>query len=623
LVLAVLLAVAYAQGGMELRMAKSADADLDPLEIRDSDATNAMRMSGMPDDDMHEEQAEMMTSANEDAMEAGGHGEAMQLSGSSLKNVEADDADVDEDEAVSTDMTEDGATNAVFSQKAAELAHSREQMANSQETANQQMRDAKRLIKEAYSKQAFLNTLQKQVLEQNAAVDAQKHQLKAKEAEIELMRSELERKMAEATREAGSAQSRMSVSAAIQTQMKDLDGKKKDVEKTEADQSAQLHKTKASLEKMKADIEAKDRDVTKKETDRKKLFVELNALKKSSDQHENELRKHEELVKKQQADLAAREAELAAHEASLKDKEAALKSEEAALAHTHHAPTHAEIERMVESQNAIQTDLSVTKDLSELPPVAKHLVEKDDLTWETQFAKQPDPPVAAKPHLVVSQPPAALSIKQEEPTSRSIESRMDERPSTYGEKLLAGQAYSAAFNPASGDRDPDGKCRNSRGDLIPCTAYAVDKSLLPNIVPTLSDLGEEYDTWAGPCVLKCAYHKGPTSAAGPKNIEEISIEIQTGLTNHTYGCPRSNNGYPFLSCSLMVDGSDACRSTCVFDGDANPLKPKMFGLGAPLNQPMNMTAFRSLAHSTYSVETDKGCKSSMKADPLVSCEVRL
>jgi len=68
-------------------------------------------------------------------------------------------------------------------------------------------------------------------------------------------------------------------------------------------------------------------------------------------------------------------------------------------------------------------------------------------------------------------------------------------------------------------------------------------------------------------------------------------------------------------------------TTCVFDGSANPLKPSQFAIGKRLTGPgefqFDPAEFQSYLSSTYQVKTQSGCKSTMRADPLVACEVQL
>jgi hypothetical protein len=617
------------ESGMTLRGTVGGSDDLAPLEADPSaEDTATMRMSSVPDDDMHEEDAQTMASSQEDGLDVGGHGESMQLSGTAIKNTDdAADAEDESDVRVSEDMSsEASAVGAVFDAKTSELASVREQIEASKEATEQQMRDAKRLIKEAYSKQAYLNNLQKTLLQQSVSLEQQRHELAAKAEELDAKHNAMESQDAEKTKQAAQTAAQKSMTSAIQTQMRDLDEQKKAIDHKSAQGMNDLQKTKEHLERLKTEVDRKEADIEKKETDMKKLFVDLSGLKKASERHQASLREQEKSIKQQQSEIAAHDAELAKKEKMLREKEEELKAKEEMLRRGHHG--HAAADRLAETQMALQTEMALGKPLSELPNGAD-IGPIDDTAPEEHIKEQAVNYTVPKPKLVVTNKPNKTEIIAVDRTSRSIETRMDQRPSTYGQKLLVGQAYSAAFQP-KGDgehADPDGRCRNSRGDIIPCAMYTdVDRSQLPQIVPTLSEYGD-IDAWHGPCVLKCAYHKGVTNhsgtGAGPKNIEELSIEIPTDGPSNTYACPRTNNGFPFLHCSLLFDGSDKCESTCVFDGGANPLKPSMFGIGHPLNSRMNATDFRTFAHSTYEVATNSGCKSSMKADPLVACEVRV
>eukprot|EP00298_Acanthocystis_sp_HF-20_P028576 c7348_g1_i2.p1 GENE.c7348_g1_i2~~c7348_g1_i2.p1 ORF type:complete len:320 (+),score=139.40 c7348_g1_i2:38-961(+) len=274
----------------------------------------------------------------------------------------------------------------------------------------------------------------------------------------------------------------------------------------------------------------------------------------------------------------------------------------------------------------IELDAGIEKDLSELPAeAAQELGYYNTDIYATQpkvIVPSPTPSVAKIPLR-----PNEI-IQPVDRSGRSIETRLDLRPATAGMKKLVGQVYSANYNLTADFRDPDGFCRNSRGDIVECAVYG--KTTVPPIMESLDDIVKSRVDWTppGPCVLKCLYHKGISTSVGNINTETISIEIPTlTAVNNTFACPKTNNGYPFISCSLLLDESDKCVSTCVFDGDANPLKPREFAIGKTLSGPKGFqfdpADFKSYLFSTYQVKTKSGCKSSMRADPLVACEVQL
>jgi hypothetical protein len=607
--------------------------EIEPLEEQQSQDSNSMRTSGIPSEtDVHEEAVETMAEFHETVLDGGGEGSQMQQSIPSETVLASEKQEVEEDEdiRVSDDMVPGSSgVSAVFDTKAKEISDVRQELETSKITIQQQTQEAKRLIKEAYGKQAYLRDLQKQLLEQSVAVEQQKQELKIKESSMDNLKNELEIKLKELNKQAVAAVAHASMSAAIQTQISELERKNKLVDTDKILEQSDLMKLKETLTQMKNDIDAKDKDLSKKETDMKKLFVEMSTLKKSSERHELFLKQQEQMIQQQQQEIKQKAEELKVREEELNQK-ATLDSR------IHH---NAELEAKVESQIALQTSAGLTKPLTELPAEGEEVIgHVDDLAIFDQISKQPQIVIPKPaPKTVDISPLSTLNITIVDRSSRNVESRMDARPATYGQKLLVGQAYSASFVPAAanGDRDPDNLCRNSRGDVVDCKLYdsvATGEVAVPPIVSRPVDStwnDNEYQVVsAGPCVLKCAYHKGPTSSAGPRNIEEISIEIPTAVTGNTYACPKTNNGYPFLHCSLLLDGSDKCRSTCVFDGDANPLKPNMLGIGQPLlGHKFDLSEFRSLAHTTYTIQTESGCKASMadlkKADPLVACEVRL
>eukprot|EP00299_Pterocystis_sp_00344_P017027 c8542_g1_i1.p1 GENE.c8542_g1_i1~~c8542_g1_i1.p1 ORF type:complete len:669 (+),score=156.39 c8542_g1_i1:213-2009(+) len=598
-----------------------------------------MQESGVPESDIHGEGSEAMVKFQEDALDTGGEGAQMQQSVPSQTVLATEKQEVEEEEdiRVSDDMVPGAAAlSTVFQSKSDEINDIRQQLEASKTSVQQQAREAKRLIKEAYGKQAYLRDLQKQLLDQSVSIARQEEQIKLKGMELDKMRAELEDKLKESNQQAAAARAQASMSAAIQTQISELERKSHEVSSTKDVEKSDLVKLKDTLAQMKNEIDAKDKDLSKKETDMKQLFVELSALKKSSERHELFLKQQEQLIKQQQAEIKQKNDELKAREERLNLK-TTLES------HHHVADLEAKVAPQIALQTAVSVQAAVEKPLSELPLEGSEVIgHVDDLSIADQIAQQPRIEIPKRAPKVVSIPETeVLNVTIVDRSTRSVETKLDSRPPTYGQKLLVGQAYSASFNPtANGERDPDDLCRNSRGEVVDCGLYeAVSKGAVavPPIVPRAASIGSDSGSvWSdneyqiesnGPCVLKCAYHKGPTSAAGPRNIEEISIEIPTTVSNNTYACPKTNNGFPFLSCSLLLDGSDKCRSTCVFDGDANPLKPKMLGIGQPFSGPQatkfDLSEFRSLAHTTYTLTTDRGCKSSMKADPLVACEVHL
>lgn len=467
--------------------------------------------------------------------------------------------------------------------------------------------------------------LRSKITAQQLALDKQSRELEAKKREVDKLKSELEAKIQQMNSQSNKAEAQASMSVAIQTQLKELDDKKATFEADETTKQAELEAMSDSLAKTKAALEQKEGEVSQKEVDVKKLYDELNSLTKTTQLHEAHVRQQEQEILKR--------------EASLKEKEAEIAKLRTHLASANHQLSRSRAEELVGAQTAIQTSLELARPLSDLPEEGLAAVGRvDDTNILDQFQKQPapeilSPPLKKKTPTTVVVPETEIKIVDR--STRNVETFMDPRPATYGQKELVGQKYSASYVPAGDDpRDPDGRCRNSRGDEVPCEAIPSLKSesVVPVVVPSVDNIlnnGEEFapDT-DGPCVLKCAYHKGPAAAVGSKNIDELSIPIPTHTAvNSTFGCPRTNNGFPFLSCSLMTDNSGKCKSTCVFDGDANPLKPKMFGIGLPLTGKdgfkFNPEEFRSLAHTTYEVETTVGCRSSMKADPLVACEVKL
>jgi len=267
----------------------------------------------------------------------------------------------------------------------------------------------------------------------------------------------------------------------------------------------------------------------------------------------------------------------------------------------------------------IQLDEGLGKSIDDLPLEARQeLGMPNDLGMDNQLRAQPPVMFHRTAQMVVPGPIVREDTTVIDRSTRDVETRMDERPPTYGEKLLVGQAYSAKFEETNGNkRDADGKCRNSRGDIVDCGLYSGPSP--PPVVPSLGDLLDgDYMIDSGPCVLKCGYHRGVG-----RSIQYVSMEIPTKqVHNQTIGCPKTNNGYPFVSCMLLVDDTDECRTTCVFDGSANPLKPQMAGIGSP-DEKFDAAEFRSLAHTTYKTETSTGCASRMSADPLVACEVKL
>eukprot|EP00301_Raphidiophrys_heterophryoidea_P018472 c3460_g1_i1.p1 GENE.c3460_g1_i1~~c3460_g1_i1.p1 ORF type:complete len:658 (+),score=171.74 c3460_g1_i1:227-1975(+) len=582
-------------------------------------------MSGLPEQDYFGEDGQGMKKFSEDALETGGQGEQMKLSGSATPTVLDDANDVEEPAAVSSDMVPEASTlNTVFDSKESHLVDVRKQLEDSKVTVDKETADAKRLIKEAYEKQSNLKELEAKLVAQSIQLERQRKEFEVKQQEVDKLKIELEQRMKQVDSEANKAEAQLSMSAAIQTQLKELDAKKSEFETEESKKEAELAKTQESVNHMKESLDDKAKEMDKKETDVKKLYDELNALTKTTEVHEAHIRQQEQEFAKREATLAEKEAEIQK-----------LKSHIAA-ANSHLSKEKAE--ELVGAQEAVQTYLELQKPLSELPKEGVTAIGGlEDTNFVEQVKKQPSPEIAqplTRPKVTAAIVIPGTEIKVVDRSTRSIETNMDSRPPTYGQKYLEGQQYSAKYVPASSSdpRDPDGRCRNSRGVEVPCGDYPQPgvTANIPPIVPSIENiLGEEFTPEVeGPCVLKCAYHKGPAAAIGSKNIEELSIPIPTHtLANSTLGCPRTNNGYPFLSCSLMTDNSNKCKTTCVFDGDANPLKPKMFGIGMPLTGKdgfkFDPAEFRSLAHTTYEMETTVGCRSSMKADPLVACEVKL
>jgi len=278
----------------------------------------------------------------------------------------------------------------------------------------------------------------------------------------------------------------------------------------------------------------------------------------------------------------------------------------------------------------LELEAGLEKDLSQLPPFA---AQQLGIFNENPLLSQPLIAIPSpSPSNIVVIPSVMQTIQPVDRSGRNIETRLDLRPSTYRQKTLVGEIYTTLSND-TGNIDPDGLCRNSRQEIIDCSLYvSAGNTSVPPIMESLDDIMNEHSRldWSppGPCVLKCQYHKGPTSSAGSLNIETISIEIPTSTgVNNTFGCPKTNNGYPFISCNLLIDQSDKCVSTCIFDGDANPLKPSQFAIGKVLTGPKEFkfdpAEFQTYLHSTYQVKTRSGCKSSMGADPLVACEVQL
>jgi len=272
----------------------------------------------------------------------------------------------------------------------------------------------------------------------------------------------------------------------------------------------------------------------------------------------------------------------------------------------------------------IELDAGLERDLSDLPPGA---AQELGYYNTDPFASQPIITIPSpSPSTIQTPPTIEQMLKPVDRSARNVETRLDARPDTYRKKDLVGEVYSATFN-ATGQKDDDGFCRNSRGEIVDCSLYG---GKVPPIMESLDDIMKTRVDWSppGPCVLKCLYHKGPSSSAGNINTETISVEIPTATAvNNTFGCPKANNGYPFISCTLLLDESDKCVSTCIFDGDANPLKPRRFGIGKPLTGPKGYVfdpeEFKSYLSTTYQIKTKSGCKSSMRADPLVACEVQL
>lgn len=596
----------------------------DFFEADRASGADAMRRSGLPDQDTFGEDGQGMKAFSEDSIGTGGAGEQMKLSGTSAAPAIEDANDAEEPAAVSTDMLpEAGALNGVFNAKQTQLENVRVEIEQSKTTVDKQATEAKRLIKEAYEKQSNLRDLQSKITEQSLALEKQRHELETKQGEIDKLKAELEARIQQLNSQSNKADAQESMSVAIQTQLKELDDKKASFEVDESSKEAELEKLKESLTKTKFSLEERASEVSQKESDVKKLYDEINSLTKTTQLHEAHVRQQEQETLKR--------------EAALKEKEAELTKLRTHLASANHQLSKSRAEELVGTQTAIQTALELTMPMNDLSEEGIAVIGGlDDTGILDQIKKQPAPQIQPLPSkktpITVVIPESEIKVVDR--STRTLETFLDSRPSTYGQKELVGQKYSASYIPAGDDpRDPDGRCRNSRGDEVACEAIpSLKTDSVPLIVPSVETVlgnGEEFaPETEGPCVLKCAYHKGPSAAVGSKNIEELSIPIPTHTAvNSTYGCPRTNNGYPFLSCSLMTDNSGKCKSTCVFDGDANPLKPKMFGIGLPLTGKdgfkFNPEEFRSLAHTTYEVETTVGCRSSMKADPLVACEVKL
>jgi hypothetical protein len=225
---------------------------------------------------------------------------------------------------------------------------------------------------------------------------------------------------------------------------------------------------------------------------------------------------------------------------------------------------------------------------------------------------------------------ATPQVKHVDRSGRNVElNKLDEHDSrTQPGGPLWGAQYNAMYVPTGIKKDSDGKCRDSRGEIASCDGipdgFAPGGNFGDDTYP-LDDLGA--------CILKCIYHMGPhrthdKGATGSfyGNTDVVSINVPTDSdTRATYGCPRTNKGFPFMGCSLEQNNDPKCKATCVYDGSANPLKPRP-NPQSNGDQPQGVNP-KSFAHSTYEKVVTHGnvagCTSSSRADPLVYCEVKL
>jgi len=176
--------------------------------------------------------------------------------------------------------------------------------------------------------------------------------------------------------------------------------------------------------------------------------------------------------------------------------------------------------------------------------------------------------------------------------------------------------------------DDDGKCRDSRGEEVECGA--VPDGNAPGDEPPddtfqVDDLGQ--------CILKCQYHTGPLQSpdgmstgevGGNTMVLNIPIPTET-VENSLYKCPKVNKGFPFLACYLEQDNHPKCKATCLWDGSANPLKPKPNPNLLNNANPADADP-KSFAFSTYEMVTTTelySCASKQRMDPLVACQVQL
>jgi predicted nuclease with TOPRIM domain len=109
--------------------------------------------------------------------------------------------------------------------KQVQLTNMGQQLDNTKNTLEQQTRDAKRLIQEAYSKQTYLRDMQNQITQQSLAIEQQKSALGQREANLLKLQGQLEKKLSEANLKADVLNSQTTMNVAIQTQMQQLDAK--------------------------------------------------------------------------------------------------------------------------------------------------------------------------------------------------------------------------------------------------------------------------------------------------------------------------------------------------------------------------------------------------------------